>query len=481
MNKEKEKKQKITKRRDDFSKWYLDVIVAADLADYTPVRGCMVIKPNGYAIWENIQNILGGIIKETGHRNAYFPIFIPKNFLEREADHVEGFSPELAVVTYAGGKKLKEELVVRPTSETIIYDSYSKWVKSWRDLPILINQWCNVVRWELRTKPFIRTTEFLWQEGHTAHTTHKEAEKKVLQMLKIYVKFTKEYLAIPAILGTKSESEKFAGGLKTLTFEPMMQDKKALQCGTSHDLGQNFSKVFDIKFMDKDKKEKYVWQTCWGMSTRLIGAIVMTHGDDRGIIVPPKIASLHLVFVPIWKNREEKKKTNEEAKILSQKLSREVVSHIDKRDLQPGWRYTEWERQGVPIRIEIGPNDIRKKQVIAVRRDNGQRIVIPRNKFPEKIDEILKKIQSNLLSRTKKFQKENTYTVKKWSDFKKIMESKRGFIYTDWCNSAKCEEGIKKETKATIRCIPFGNEKSKGKCIYCNKPAKSRPLFAQAY
>ncbi len=481
MSDKKEKKLKITKRCDDFSKWYLDVIAAADLADYTPVRGCMTIKPNGYAIWEKIQNILGGMIKETGHRNAYFPIFIPKSFLEKEADHIEGFAPELAVVTYAGGKKLNEELVVRPTSETIIYDSYSRWIKSWRDLPVLVNQWCNVVRWELRTKPFVRTSEFLWQEGHTAHATHKEAEKKMFQMIKMYVKFTKEYLAIPAVLGTKSESEKFAGALETLTFEPIMQDRKALQCGTSHDLGQNFSKAFDIKFMDKDKKEKYVWQTSWGASTRLIGALIMTHGDDQGIIIPPKIAPLHLVFVPIWKNQKEKKEVIKEAEVLSKKVSREVVSYVDKRDLQPGWRYTEWERQGIPIRIEVGPNDIKKKQVIAVRRDNGQKIAISRNEFPEKIDEMLKKIQSNLLNRAKKFQKENTYTVKKWSDFRKIMENKKGFIYADWCNSAKCEEEIKKETKATIRCIPFGNEKSKGKCIYCNKLAKSKPLFAQAY
>ncbi len=471
----------IKKRSEDFSKWYLDVIVAADLADYAPVRGCIIFKPNGYALWENFQKVLDKKFKETGHRNAYFPLLIPEEFLKKEAEHVEGFSPELAVVTHAGGKKLEENFVIRPTSETIIYDSFSKWVHSWRDLPILINQWCNVMRWEKKTKPFLRTTEFLWQEGHTAHETHDEAEKEALQMLGVYADFARDYLSIPVIKGIKSESEKFAGALRTYTIEALMQDGKALQSGTSHNLGQNFAKAFDIKFLDKNEEEQYVWQTSWGLSTRLIGGLIMTHGDDSGIIIPPKIASLHLVFVPIWKEESQREELSNKINELKDTLSEDIISHIDDRDMRPGSKYYDWERKGVPLRAEIGPRDLEQDQIILVRRDNGEKITVKLNEFAKKAEELLENIQKSLLEKAEKNLSDNTHTVKDWEDFEKTLVEKGGFIYANWCGSKECEEEIKEKTKATIRCIPLEGGETEGDCIHCNSKGKYKAYFAIAY
>ena len=488
-----EAKMKITPRGEDFSEWYQDVIAAAELADYAPVKGCMVIRPNGFAIWENIQKILDQKFKETGVENAYFPLFIPHEFLEREKKHVEGFSPELAVVTHAGGKKLDESLVVRPTSETIIYDSFSKWIHSWRDLPLKINQWCNVVRWEMRTRLFLRTSEFLWQEGHTAHKTAEEAEEEAKTRLEMYKNFLEEYLAIPVLAGQKSENEKFAGALRTYTFETMTQDKKALQSGTSHNLGQNFSKVFNVKFLDEKGENQFVWQTSWGVSTRLIGALIMAHGDDKGIILPPKIAPVQVAFVPIWKDEKERELVEAAAQKLALKLqdtrsqrfrvanAGEVRYKIDERDQRPAWKFYDWERKGVPIRVEIGPKDLEKNQAVCVRRDTGEKIIVPQSDLADKLPEILEKIQKNLFDRALEFQQENTHDVGSWEEFKNIIENKKGFLNTLWCGESSCELKIKEETKATIRCIPFDQPKVLGQCVHCGKTAKYKAVFAIAY
>ena len=471
---------KITPRGEDFSEWYQDVIAAGELADYAPVKGCMVIRPNGFAIWENIQKILDQKFKETGVENAYFPLFIPHEFLEREKKHVEGFSPELAVVTHAGGKKLDESLVVRPTSETIIYDSFSKWIHSWRDLPLKINQWCNVVRWEMRTRLFLRTSEFLWQEGHTAHKTAEEAEEEARERLAMYKNFLEKYLAIPVLAGQKSENEKFAGALRTYTFETMTQDKKALQGGTSHNLGQNFSKAFNVKFLDEKGENQFVWQTSWGVSTRLIGALIMAHGDDKGIIIPSKIAPTQIVFVPIWRSDEEKKETIGAVEKIVLKL-RDVKYKIDGRDQRPAWKFYDWERKGVPIRVEIGPKDLENNQAVCVRRDTGEKIIVPQSDLADKLPEILKEIQKNLFDRALEFQQENTHDVGSWEEFKNIIENKKGFLNALWCGESSCELKIKEETKATIRCIPFEQEKISGHCVHCGQPAKYKVIFAIAY
>jgi len=479
--KEKDAKVKITKRGENFPRWYTDVISVADLADHSPVKGCMVIKPAGYAIWENIQKILDKMFKETGHENAYFPLFIPEEFLKREAEHVEGFSPELAVVTYAGGKDLEEKLVVRPTSETIMYDSYSKWISSWRDLPILINQWANVVRWEKRTRLFLRTTEFLWQEGHTAHATHEESLEEVLRMLGIYKKFIEEYMAIPILDGKKSASERFGGALDTYTIEAMMQDRKALQCGTSHDLGQNFAKPFDIKFQDKDGKLKYVWQTSWGVSTRLIGGMIMTHGDDKGIIIPPKIAPIQAVFVPIWRNDEQMNATIEASHKLAKTLDG-ISVRIDSRDnLKTGWKFYEWERKGVPVRIEIGPRDLENEKAVLVRRDSGEKSFVAQSELKEKLAETLDAVQKNLYDRSLKFQLDNTFKVSKWDEFEKITSGEGGFINTSWCGLEECEAEIKEKTAATIRVLLNSEEKHEETCVHCGKKAQTGAIFAKAY
>jgi prolyl-tRNA synthetase len=474
------KEKKITSRDKDYSQWYLDVVSAADLAEHSSVKGCMIIKPYGYAIWENIQRILDEKIKETGVENAYFPLFIPQSFLSKEEEHVEGFSPECAVVTHAGGKKLEEPLVVRPTSETIMYDAFSKWIESYRDLPLLINQWANVVRWELRPRLFLRTTEFLWQEGHTAHATKEEAEERTKQMLGVYQNLAENYLAIPVIPGVKSELEKFAGADHTYTIEAMMQDRKALQSGTSHMLGQNFAEAFDIKFLGKDGKKYYVWQTSWGLSTRIIGALIMTHSDDKGLILPPKIASIDVVVIPIWASEKERKTVLDRAEKFVKEI-KDFKVKLDDRDMRPGPRFFEWEKKGVPIRIEIGPQDVKNKSVVAVRRDNSKKETVKDKDISAYIKKALEDIQKNLFNKALKFQKDNTYQVNDWDEFKDIISKKGGFIFTHWCGNDKCEAKIKKETKATIRCIPFGQKEEKGKCILCGGESIQKAIFAKAY
>ena len=482
---------KITKRAEDYSQWYLDVIAAADLAENSSVRGCMVIKPNGYALWENIQKILDAKFKATGVKNAYFPLFIPKSFLEKEAKHVEGFAKECAVVTHhrlavnnKGGLEpaspLENPLVVRPTSETIIYDAYAKWVESYRDLPLLINQWCNIVRWEMRTRLFLRTTEFLWQEGHTAHASEKEAEERTGQMINIYKSFMEEYLAIPIISGRKTEAEQFPGADYTTCTEAMMQDGKALQTGTSHMLGQNFAKAFKIKFLNEKGKEEYVYQTSWGLSTRLIGALIMTHSDDKGLVLPPKIAPLQLVIVPIWKNDAEKKRVLIKANSIAKKLEG-ISVEVDERDERPGVKFFSWEKQGVPIRLEIGPKDIADRSVVLARRDNGEKITVKEEKLSSEVKRILTEIQKNLFNKALIFQQKNTRNIDSWDDFKSSLEEKPGFILAHWCGDPKCETAIQKETKATIRCIPFRQKKENGKCVFCGKKSSGRVVFAKAY
>jgi len=473
--------ERITPRDTDYSRWYTDVVLQAKLADYSPVKGCMVIRPNGYALWERIQSILDGMFKESGHVNAYFPLFIPESFMKKEAEHVEGFAPECAVVTHGGGQELEEPLYVRPTSETIIWSMYKKWIMSYRDLPILINQWANVVRWEMRTRLFLRTTEFLWQEGHTAHATETEAEEETQRILEIYRKFVEEYMAIPVIVGRKTESEKFAGAVRTYSIEAMMQDKKALQAGTSHYLGQNFAKAFDVKFQDKDGEVKYVYATSWGVSTRLIGALVMTHGDDRGIIVPPRIAPLPIVIVPIWKE-ENRSIILEFSEKIYQTLRPEYNLKLDDREqYKPGYKYAEWELQGVPLRIEIGPRDVEKNQVTLVRRDTLEKQAVSVDNLLETVSQLLDTIQKSLFDRALQMRKENTYRIDDYREFKTILEEKGGFIEAHWCGSETCELKIKEETKATIRNISFDQEKEAGKCIYCGATSDGRVVFAKAY
>jgi prolyl-tRNA synthetase len=484
--------EKITPRSTDYSRWYLDVIAAAELADNSPVRGCMVIRPNGYAIWENIQKILDTMFKETGVSNAYFPLFIPKSFFEAEAKHVEGFAKECAVVTHhrltddGSGKlvpdgALEEPLIVRPTSETIMYHMYAKWIKSYRDLPLLLNQWCNVVRWELRTRPFLRTTEFLWQEGHTAHATKAEADEETLQMLLVYKKFVEEYLAIPTIPGYKTESEKFAGADYTTSIEAMMQDGKALQAGTSHLLGQNFAKAFNVKFLDENSQEQYVWQTSWGLSTRIIGALIMAHSDDIGLVLPPKIAPTQVVIVSIMNGEDDAvvvAKSNELAAILR---SAGLTVKVDNREERPGARYFEWERKGIPVRLEVGPKDIAKQSVIAVRRDTGKKTVISENSLVQGVKDLLEAIQANLFAKALAFREANTREVDSLEGFKEILKTKGGFILAHWCGDEECEAKIKEDTKATSRCIPFDQKEERGKCIYCGRESQKRIIFAKAY
>jgi prolyl-tRNA synthetase len=470
------------KKSENFSEWYTQVVQKAELADYAPVQGCMVIRPNGYAIWENIQKVLDREFKKLGVRNVYFPQFIPESFLKKEAEHFQGFVPECAWVTIGGTKELKEKLALRPTSETIIYDAFSKWIRSWRDLPLKVNQWCNIVRWESSTKFFVRTTEFLWQEGHTAHATKEEAEKMMMDILRIYQRFVEDYLAIPVLIGKKTKKEKFAGALTTTTLEALMPDGRAIQMGTSHNLGQNFSKVFGIKFLDKDEEEKLVWNTSWGVSTRLIGSLIMTHGDDKGLIIPPRIAHTHIVIIPIFYSSKEKRLVSKKAEDIKNKLKKELTVILDDRtEYTPGWKFNEWELKGVPLRIEIGPQDIKKKQVVLVRRDNNKRIVVKENQLFEKIDKLLEDIQKSLFKKGKEFLKNNIRIAKNYEEFKNIMNEKRGFIKACWCGSEVCEEKIKEETGATIRVIPFKKDKIFSDCIYCGKKAEEVVYFAKAY
>jgi prolyl-tRNA synthetase len=483
--KEKERLVKnITPKSADFSKWYIEVVRKAELADYVPIKGMMVIRPYGYAIWENIQHHLDMRIKQAGHVNAYFPLFIPESLLQKETEHLEGFSPEVAWVTHGGSDELEERLAVRPTSEAIIGNMYSKWIKSYRDLPVLINQWANIVRWEKVTRPFLRTTEFLWQEGHTVHESCQEAQEETLKILALYKDFAESILAIPVVSGKKSEREKFAGAMDTYAIEALMSDGKALQMGTSHNLGQHFSKVFDIRYEDRDQKLQYAWQTSWGVSTRLVGAVVMAHGDDSGLVFPPQVAPIQVIIIPIsignWK---------ETVLPIAQKVTDELKSaglriHLDAREeYTPGWKFSEWEMRGVPLRLEVGPKDVEKNQAIIVRRDNREKEPVDLQNLKDKVSQILEDIQRSLLDAARKFQQDNTHEVNKYSDFKSIIESKRGFIKTFWCGDSSCEDKIKEETMATIRVILMEDNEpaQRGKCIMCDKEAHEQVYFARAY
>jgi len=474
---------KVTPRSEDYSRWYTDVVQMADLADYTPVKGCMVIKPHGYALWENIKAGLDRRFKATGHVNAYFPIFIPLSFIQKEAQHVEGFSPELAIVTIGGGKQLEDPLVVRPTSETIIGHMYAKWIQSYRDLPVLINQWANVVRWEMRTRLFLRTTEFLWQEGHTAHATAEEAQEETLRMLDVYTEFAVEDAAIPVIPGRKSESEKFAGAVTSYAIEAMMGDYKALQAGTSHFLGQNFARAFDIKFLDENNESQHVWTTSWGLSTRMVGAVVMVHGDDQGLVLPPKLAPIQVIIVPIWKSDSERAEVLEVVTRVEAMLRDDVHVRVDDRDeYSPGWKFNEWEMRGVPLRIEIGPRDVKREQVMLARRDipgrEGKRGT-PLEGLGGKVQEMLATIQADLYRRALSFRKAHTHDSRDYAEFEEVVSN--GFAYSWWCGGADCEAQIKEDTKATVRCIPLEQELGKGKCIRCEKEASERAIFGRAY
>ncbi len=475
---------KITPKSTDFSRWYVEIIRKADLADYAPVKGMMVIKPYGYALWENIQQKLDKRIKEGGHENAYFPLFIPESFLKKETEHLEGFSPQVAWVTRGGDEELEERLAVRPTSEAIIGNMYAKWIKSWRDLPVLINQWANIVRWEKVTRPFLRTTEFLWQEGHTAHETFEQAQEETLKILELYREFVETELAIPVISGKKTEKEKFAGAYETYCIEALMSDGKALQMGTSHNLGQHFSKVFNIRFEDKNQNLQYVWQTSWGVSTRLIGALIMSHGDDSGLRLPPRVAPIQVVLIPISIG-EWKKEIIPIMEELERKLKKAGIrTRLDDRtEYTPGWKFSDWEMRGVPVRIEIGPRDIKQKQAVIVRRDNMEKFSLGLDSVVEKLGTILEDVQLSLFTEAQEFQKKNTHEVSSYEDFKSILESKRGFLKVFWCGSSECEQKIKEETAATIRAIPLDRtpEESRGKCILCGRDSKLKVYFARAY
>jgi len=476
--------EKITSRSQNYSEWYTDVVLKAELADYAPVRGCMVIRPYGYGIWENIQQALDWRFKATGHANAYFPVFIPYSFVQKEAEHVAGFAPQLAVVTHGGGDELEEPLIVRPTSETIIGHMYARWIKSYRDLPVLVNQWNNVVRWEMRTKLFLRTTEFLWQEGHTAHATAEEAESEARQMLDIYADFAENDGAVPVIKGRKSGSEKFAGAERSYTIEAMMGDKRALQSGTSHFLGQNFAKAFDIQFLDQDNQLKHVWTTSWGLSTRFIGAIVMTHGDDQGLILPPKLAPLQVVIVPIWRNAEQKAAVLENTNQLKTALAERLTVKVDDRDgVTPGFKFNDWELRGGPVRVEIGPRDVAQQQVVLARRDTGEKITVPQEGLPSRVEGLLANIQANLFKRAAAFRDAHTFHLTDYAEFKTLFEGEQvpGFILAYWCGNTTCEEKIKEDTKATSRCIPFEQDGQPGRCIYCGAAASEKAVFAKAY
>jgi len=475
--------KEITSRATDYSQWYLDVIEAADLAEHAPVRGCMIIKPYGYAIWENIQSPLNSMIKESGAENAYFPLLIPEKFLTKEAEHVEGFAPECAVVTHAGGKKLEEAYVIRPTSETIIYDAFSRWISSYRDLPLIINQWANVMRWELRPRLFLRTTEFLWQEGHTAHATEEEAEERTRQMLGVYEQLARDYLALPVITGVKSDSEKFAGAVRTYTLEAMMQDGKALQAGTSHMLGQNFAKAFDVTFQDVDEVVKHAWQTSWGVSTRLIGALIMGHSDDKGLVLPPKLAPIQAVIIPVWRTEEEAVAVMAKAKEIESDLKKvNIRVKLDQRDLRIGQRIFEWEKKGVPVRIEIGPRDLAAGTLAVARRDTGEKESVAIGDSAKHVQKLLIDIHQNLYDRSLALQKSRTRNIDSWDDLVSYMAKDEGFALAHWCGNAVCEEKVKTETKSTIRCIPFAQPEEKGVCVVCGQPSlDKRIVFAKSY
>jgi len=462
--------------------WYQNAVRNADLADYSPVKGCMVIKPYGYALWENIQRALDKMIKDTGHQNAYFPLFIPESFLQKEKEHVEGFAPECAVVTHGGGKKLEEPLIVRPTSETIINFMFAKWVQSWRDLPLLINQWANVVRWEMRTRLFLRTTEFLWQEGHTAHATPEEAEEETKKMLEVYKVLAEEWLALPVLTGRKTENERFRGAVHTYCIEAMMRDGKALQAGTSHNLGQNFSKAFGIQFQSQAGPLAHAYQTSWGVSTRLVGAIVLGHGDEKGLILPPKLAPYQVVIVPIYKTDEEKQTVLARCREIEAQFKDRIRVHLDDRDQHtPGYKFNHWEVRGVPLRLNIGPKDVANNVVEIARRDTGEKIRgVSQDGLADYLTKLLDDVQKALFERALKFRSEHTHKAANYDEFKKIIEN-NGFIEAHWCKDGECELAIKDETKATIRCLPFNFEPKQGKCVRCEKPTDQVVVFARAY
>ncbi len=479
--KKKFEKEQLIKKSKDFSQWYVDVILKAGLADYAPVKGCQIFKPYGYAIWENIQKVLDEQIKRAGVKSAYFPLFIPEKFLKRERAHIKGFSPELAIVTIGGGKKLKEKLVLRPTSETIIYEMFAKWIKSWRDLPVLINQWCNVIRWEMRTHLFLRTTEFLWQEAHTVHETHEESLTEVMRALNNYVKLYQDFFAINGIWGKKSEAEKFPGAKDTYAYEMLMPDGKALQGCTSHDLGQNFAKVFNIKFLGRDGKEKIPWQTSWGLSTRSIGALIMVHGDDSGLVIPPKLAPIQVIVIPIFQGKSSDKDLQKRSEDLKDILKDFRVETDNKKEYSVGWKFNEWELKGVPLRIEIGQREIKEGKLKLVRRDNGKEYYASFSSLSSKVKKVLDLIQKSLFEKSSQYLKKNTRQTFNYREFKDIMSRNRGFLKAFWCENSKCEAKIKEETKATIRCLPLDAPQKQGKCIYCGKKAKRQWIFAQAY
>ncbi|MFU8771120.1 MAG: proline--tRNA ligase [Anaerolineales bacterium] len=473
---------KLPSRSESFSDWYNQVVLKAELADYAPVRGCMVVRPYGWTLWENIQAALDRRFKETGHVNAAFPLLIPISFLEKEKDHVKGFSPELAVVTIGGGEKLEEPLIVRPTSETVIGSMYSKWIKSYRDLPVLINQWGNVVRWEMRTKLFLRTLEFYWQEGHTAHATSDEAQEETLKMLDVYTDFAVNEAAVPVVPGRKSEREKFAGAVDSYTIEAMMGDTRALQSATSHFLGQNFARAFDIQFLDWNNQMQYVWTTSWGLSTRFIGAIIMTHGDDQGLVLPPRLAPIQVVIIPIYRNDDERAVVMPVVDMVREEISDYRIHIDDRQEVTPGFKFNDWEMRGVPLRIEIGPKDVAKETLTLSRRDilgkTGKK-QIPQKGLLSEVDKILIDIQSSLLDKAKQFREVNTHDPGDFAEFIEVV--KNGWAFSWWCGDPECEARIKEETTATTRCIPLDQPTGNGRCIYCGNNATERVIFARAY
>jgi prolyl-tRNA synthetase len=489
--------KEITKREDNYAQWYNDLVVKAGLAENSAVRGCMVIKPYGYAIWEKMQQQLDKMFKATGHSNAYFPLFIPKSFMSREAEHVEGFAKECAVVTHyrlkmdEAGKgvvvdetaRLEEELIVRPTSETIIWNTYKNWIQSYRDLPVLVNQWANVVRWEMRTRLFLRTTEFLWQEGHTAHASKEEAIEETLRMLDVYADFAQNHMALPVVKGIKTASERFAGAVDTYTIESLMQDGKALQGGTSHFLGQNFAKAFDVQYLSKSGNLEHVWATSWGVSTRLVGSLIMAHSDDHGLVLPPKLAPLHVVIVPIHKNEEQLARITQQARMIMDLLKNRGISvkYDDSDHQKPGWKFSEYELKGVPLRIAIGPRDLENQTVEVARRDTLEKMVVPAGRIGEHVAELLEAIQANMYEKALAFRNASTHKVDTWDEFREVIENRGGFAFAHWDGSAETEARIKEETKATIRCIPFDMEEGEGSCVYSGRPSARRVLFAVAY
>ena len=473
---------KLPSRSENFSEWYNQIVLKAELADYAPVRGCMVVRPYGWALWENIQQALDSRFKATGHVNAAFPLFIPMSFLEKEKEHVEGFSPELAIVTIGGGEKLEEPLVVRPTSETIIGYMYSKWIKSYRDLPVLINQWGNVVRWEMRTRLFLRTLEFYWQEGHTAHSTSQEAEDETLRMLDVYADFAVNEAAVPVVPGLKSEKEKFAGAVRSYTIEAMMGDRRALQAGTSHFLGQNFARAFDIQFLDWNNELQHAWTTSWGLSTRFVGAIIMTHGDDKGLVLPPRLAPIQVVLIPIYKNDDEKSRVMEVVERLRGELSKFRLHIDDRSELTPGFKFNDWEMRGVPLRIEVGPKDVEKGTVALARRDRPGKegkAFVTQDHLSAQVSEMLDQIQASLYERAISFRKSNTHSVSNYSELTQVVED--GWAMAWWCGSAECEARVKEDTKATTRCIPLEQPGGTGVCVVCGERADQQVVFSRAY